>query len=111
ARVRLRGRRGSSRLPKLRREVEPELGALASNAPEPDAPVHELGEALADDESDSRPLDRSRLLSRALERLKQLVLLVLRDADARVRHRNPNAPVGLARHAHRHGTARAVVLD
>ena len=89
---RRRGGAGDGRGCVVRGQLDPELGALAPRRVEADLAPHELGEALGDGEADARPLDRSRLLPCALERLKKLVLLVGGDAEAGVADRDQGAP-------------------
>src|SRR5262249_37486951 len=85
----MRSRRDAgSRNAAVGRDVDPKPRAAPLHTGETNGPVHELREPLGDDESDPSAFDRPRLLSSALKRLKQLVLLVLRDPHAGVRHRD-----------------------
>src|SRR5690242_10204685 len=94
----------------MRRQLDPELGAVTDLAAEANATVHDLGQPLADREADAGALDRPRFLARSLERLEDLVALVLRDADAVVDHRDPHR-AGPRLGANREVTFGLAVLD
>jgi hypothetical protein len=63
----------------IRRDLDPELGALTFDAVKADGSVHELGQALGDGQADARTFDGPGLLACTMKRLEHLVLLVLRD--------------------------------
>jgi hypothetical protein len=87
-----------------------ELGSLALCAAKAHVRAHELGELLGDGESDTGPLDGARLLSCAVERLEDPVLLVVCDPDPVVRQRDADR-TALRRRAKGRRAAPPPVLD
>ncbi len=72
----------------MERQLDPELGTLRGRALEPHAPLHQLRQALRDGEPDPGALDWTGLLPRALERKKELVLLVEGNTEASIDDRH-----------------------
>ena len=75
-------------------QLNPKLRTFSGSAAETNSAAHQLSEALGDGKTNAGSLDRPGLLPGALERLKDLVLLLLRNADAVISNEQSQSVAG-----------------